>query len=314
MKRIIYLLAIISVISSCNKDDVITTDAEKYYRAKTEESNSASTMVFEYTPAPGQFINETKTGGFTADITTAEAASEFAQSRFDEGKFVSLGGFGGYIIVGFDHSIDNNAGYDLAIKGNAFANSSEPGIVWVMQDENGDGKPNDTWYELKGCETGLDCTIQDYEVTYYKPSEAGKAVKWKDNKGNSGEIDYLKSFHKQEYYYPLWINSESYTLKGTCLEARNYDKSGNGSYWIQPEYDWGYADNFSAADHCNDGDSKFKNCNLFDLSNAVDKDGAAANLKFADFIKVQTALNTKSGWLGENSTEVLGFFDYSMPN
>ena len=40
-------------------------------------------MVFEYTPAPGQFINETKTGGFTADITTAEAASEFAQSRFD---------------------------------------------------------------------------------------------------------------------------------------------------------------------------------------------------------------------------------------
>lgn len=31
-----------------------------------------------------------------------------------------LGSFGGYVIVGFDHSIPNKGGYDFAIQGNAF--------------------------------------------------------------------------------------------------------------------------------------------------------------------------------------------------
>ena len=45
---------------------------------------------------------------------------------------VGLGAFGGYIIVGFDHSIVNVAEeYDFKVYGNAFANSAEPGIVMV---------------------------------------------------------------------------------------------------------------------------------------------------------------------------------------
>ncbi|MFR6381192.1 MAG: hypothetical protein ACLUOS_02440 [Odoribacter splanchnicus] len=44
-------------------------------------------------------------------------------------------------MVGFDHSVENSGAYDLAIKGNQFPDWSEPGIVWVMQDENGDGEP-----------------------------------------------------------------------------------------------------------------------------------------------------------------------------
>ncbi|MFR7812460.1 MAG: hypothetical protein ACLU4N_26295 [Butyricimonas faecihominis] len=35
-------------------------------------------------------------------------------------------------------------GYDLPLR-NAFDGSSEPGIVWVMQDVNGNGLP-DVWY------------------------------------------------------------------------------------------------------------------------------------------------------------------------
>ena len=44
---------------------------------------------------------------------------------------VSLGGFGGYIIFGFDHDIPNKAGRDFKILGNAFNSSAEPGIVYV---------------------------------------------------------------------------------------------------------------------------------------------------------------------------------------
>ena len=175
-----------------------------FYRPKTATSNANCDIVYEYMPAPGQFINETKTGGFNGTQTTMAAANEYALGRINSNIWVSLGGFGGYIVLGFDHSILNTGGYDFAVKGNSFNNSSEPGIVYVMKDSNGDGLPNDTWYELEGCETLLSSTIRDYEVTYYRPTETNAPVKWTDNKGGSGEIDYLKAYHTQDYYYPLW--------------------------------------------------------------------------------------------------------------
>ena len=235
------------------------------------------------------------------------SAITYAEGRLSEGKWISLGGFGGYLVVGFDHSIDNNRSYNLGVVGNAFDGSSEPGIVWVMQDENGNGYPDDTWYELAGSETGKFETYRDYAVTYYRPSGIGMPVQWTDNYGNNGEIDYLGQYHDQDYYYPLWIGDDSYTLKGTRLEARNYDQSGNGTYWVQPHYDWGYVDNFSPTDF-NSSDK----ANFFKISNAIDFEGNPINLSHIDFVKVQCAVNAKSGWLGELSTEVCGFYDKSL--
>ena len=293
-----------------------------YYRAKSAVSKPDWNKVYEYTPAPGQFINELKTGGFDGSQTTPEAAIAYAEARMSETDkngnpnpiWVSLGGFGGYIVVGFDHSIDNSGDYDLGILGNSFSGSSEPGIVWVMQDENGNGLPDDTWYELAGSETGKPETIQDYAVTYYRPSGAGMPVQWTDNQGNAGEIDYLKQFHRQEYYYPLWIEADSYTLTGTCLAARNYDASGNGTYWVNVEYDWGYADNFSPIDRLTNADNSNAdaNANHFKISHAIDYECQPVHLDFIDFVKVQVGVNAKSGWLGEVSTEIFGFYDYNM--
>ena len=302
---------------------VVTAYEEGAFRREVNASSKADwNRVFDYTPAPGQFINETKTGGFDGTQTTPEAAIAYAEARMSETDangnpnpiWVSLGGFGGYIIVGFDHSIANSGDYDIGILGNSFSGSSEPGIVWVMQDENGNGEPDDTWYELAGSETGKASTIQNYAVTYYRPSGAGMPVQWTDNLGNSGEVDYLKQFHRQDYYYPLWIEEDSYTLSGTCLEPRNYDASGNGSYWVNAEYDWGYVDNFSPVDRIGEGDNRnaVANINYFKIENAIDCDGEPIDLKYVDFVKVQCAVNAKSGWLGELSTEVFGFFDYNM--
>ena len=285
-----------------------------FYRAQSTASKAEWNKVFNYTPAPGQFINELKTGGFDGTQTTMEAAIAYAEQRMSNENWVSLGGFGGYIVVGFDHSIDNSGDYDLGILGNSFSGSSEPGIVWVMQDENGDGEPNDTWYELAGSETGKAETVQNYAVTYYRPTGAMMPVQWTDNLGNYGEVDYLKQFHRQDYYYPLWIEADSYTLTGTCLAPRNYDASGNGSYWVNVEYDWGYADNFSPVDRLTDEDNAEGgvNANHFKISNAIDCFGEPIHLDYIDFVKVQVGVNAKSGWLGELSTEVCGFFDYNM--
>jgi hypothetical protein len=304
--------------------DFVITVYEKgvFYRAQNGTSKSNWNKVYEYTPAPGQFINELKTGGFNGTQTTPEAAIAYAEARmsttYENGDpnplWVSLGGFGGYIVVGFDHSINNSGDYDIGILGNSFNGSSEPGIVWVMQDENGNGLPDDTWYELAGSETGKAETIQNYSVTYYRPSGPEMPVQWTDNQGNSGEIDYLKVYHSQEYYYPLWIKEDSYTLTGTCLKARNYDASGKGTYWVNPHYDWGYVDNWSQIDRLtNETNANAEaNANHFKISNAIDFEGKPIHLEFIDFVKVQVGINAKSGWLGEISTEVFGFYDYNM--
>lgn len=315
--------SIIATATATRGDDIITLthkfvvtvyEEGAFYRPMSGASTAEWNKVFEYTPAPGQFINELKTGGFDGTQTTMDTAIAYAEERLRDENWVSLGGFGGYIVVGFDHSIDNSGDYDFGIMANSFAGSSEPGIVWVMQDENGNGLPDDTWYELAGSETGKATTIQNYEVTYYRPTGAMMPVQWTDNLGNYGEVDYLKQFHRQDYYYPLWIEEDSYTLRGTCLEARNYDASGNGSYWVNVEYDWGYADNFSPVDRLTEDDNAEGgvNANHFKISNAIDFECEPIDLDYVDFVKVQVGVNAKSGWLGELSTEVCGFFDYNM--
>ena len=257
-------------------------------------------MVYDYTPAPGQFIGELKTGGFDGTETTHEDAIAYAESRLTDEKFVSLGAFGGYIVVGFDCIVENSEGYDFSIGGNAFDGSSEPGVVWVMQDENGDGEPNDTWYELSGSETGKAETIQNYTVTYYRPEASKMDVQWSDNMGGSGVVEYLEDFHNQNSYYPAWIEADSYTLRGTLLKSRSYDSSDNGSKWVNPAFDWGYADNASTIDNLNRE-------NLFEISNAIDEQGNAVKLEYIDFIKVQSAIQQQCGWIGEVSTEVTSF-------
>ena len=93
------------------------------------------------------------------------------QSRFDINYMISLGAWGGYVVAGFDHSVDNSGGgVDLAIRGNPYSYQSEPGVVWVAQDENGDGEPNDTWYELAGSDYWLSTTKRNAQMTYYNPN------------------------------------------------------------------------------------------------------------------------------------------------
>lgn len=286
-----------AAIEVCHTFTIEVIESGKYRRERTATSTSVFSHVVEYLPAPGQFIGDLKTAGFTGEELTAEDAANYAEQRLRQNNWVSLGAFGGYIVVAFDHSVENISGADLAITGNSFDGSSEPGVVWVMQDENGNGLADDTWYELAGSETGKATTIQEYEVTYYRPTSNGMPVGWIDNKGGSGTIDYLASFHNQPSYYPTWITADSYTLRGTRLEARNYDRSGNGSMWVQPAYDWGYADNASERD-CADA------VNSLDIDNAIDILGTPIKLEYIDFVKVQSAVQSKSGWIGELSTEV----------
>lgn len=280
---------------------------------RTGGTGRFSDKVYEYTPAPGQFINE------GVSLTTPEAAAAYAQEQLrknaEEGRdyYVSLGAWGGSIVVGFDHSIENKGGrdgYDFSITGNQFAQSSEPGIVWVMQDTNGNGLPDDEWYELRGSEYGKPETLGFYAMTYYRPKSADANVQWKDNRGNAGRVE-VNGTHKQEYY-PQWIGAESYTLYGTRLAPNTTRHPVTGEYRNNP-YEWGYADNAGedqSAGEVSDGSPRK---NYFKISNAMHADGKTpADLLYIDFIKVQTGISQNSGALGEVSTEVFAFEDENI--
>ena len=282
-------------------------NSKNSYRPASSGKYAIWKKVYKFLPAPGQYVNE------HYSAKTMEEAIKYAEERLIQNYYVSLGGFGGHIIIGFDHSVDNKDGNDIKIVGNSFNGSSEPGIVWVMQDENGDGLPNDNWYQLKGSEYEKPETIFNYSVTYYKPDSPREDTKWKDNIGNEGVIDYLSAYHKQAYYYPAWVKENSYTLTGTLLKSRTFRDHSKESdacptYWVNDSFNWGYVDNYGSdrLDGKEDGNAA---TNGFDLSKAVDFKGNTINLEFIDFIKVQTGVNVKAGWLGENSTEVFGFED-----
>lgn len=162
---------------------------------------------------------------------------------------------------------------------------------------NGDGAPNDTWYELRGSEYDNAETIRGYKITYTRPAEADAPVAWSDNAGGSGTIDRVKE-HTQAYY-PEWLG-ERFTFEGTRLPD-NIGKAGEK--WTMEPFAWGYADNYSASDRTG-------MTNRLRISDAVTADGAPANLAQVDFIMVQTGVNAKAPLIGEVSTEVSGIGCY----
>ncbi len=309
MKRSIPFLFLVAIVCGCNKSEPIVQESYGEHPA-TADSSPWSDRIVEYMPAPGQFINSTMLG-FTGAETDADAAAVYAGERLANRLEVSLGGFGGYIIVGFDHSVQALGSafgrYDFSITGNQFEGASEPGVVWVKQDVNGNGVPDDDepWYEIRGSEYGND--KRNYSVTYFRPSAAGEDIRWTDSEGNSGVIT-RQAPHRQDSYYPAWRPSgeESYTLSGTCLEPRDgYLESGR---YTTGNYDWGYADNWGGDMVAGEGRKTF-----FRIADAMDNTGSPAGLKYIDFIKVQTAVNIQGGaGTGELSTEVCRFTDENL--
>lgn len=282
------VLALVAVSCSKNDDTVSKDDGQLGIRPVTDASSAYVDTVFSFNPAPGQFVNTD-----FADINTAK--------KITENKTISLGAWGGQIVLGFDHTVLNQAGEDLLVMGNAAHNNAEPGIVWVSFDANGNGQPDDTWYELKGSAYGSAGYERNYKVTYYNPKAGDKAVdvKWEDNQGNSGFVK-ANTFNKQSYF-PSWITEDSYTLEGSKLPDTNIN-TDNATLITSTPFDYGYADNIATADG---GDS-------LDISSAMDQNGQLVQLKGIDFIMIQTGVMKDMGWLGEQSTELSSVGDLSL--
>ena len=316
-KKRFYILplaaAVLLVPSSCSDDDGGNGEGGSPAKGRSPYV----TKVLEYRPAPGQFVNEMPeyAEGDTQEDMNAKALAAIGN---DARGVITLGGYGGYVVCGFDHTIENVPGEaDFKVLGNAFYNggtpaggtsrpggSCEPGIVMVAYDRNRNGQPDvDEWYELAGSEHGKPETMKGYEITYKR--QAGETladIPWTDNKGGAGYIE-RNEYHSHDYW-PQWIEGGELAFGGTLLPPNAVDESGTGTYWVLYAYDWGYADNRLNTEDGSD----------FDIGWAVDDDGNHVDLPGVDFIKIYTGVNQQCGWVGETSTEVVGITDLHLLN
>lgn len=278
--------------SNSTTDSITQDDTDSLYFAN---------KVWEYMPAPCQFMN-TETTAYRTGYNENQVLA-YATERICNKELISLGGFGGYIVLGFPAPIPHIEGeYDFKIYGNAYysiygtqtgkpGGSAEPGIVWVSADDNKNGKPDDTWYELAGSEYGSANETHNYSIEYSRPTNAKGDVPWTDNTGATGAI-LRNQYHLQDSYYPAWINDEKLHFSGTRLKNNAVLENG---IWVGYCYGWGYADNQpNSTDLC-----KMK------IDWAVDKNGKKVKLEHIDFVRIYTAVNQDVGDIGEISTEVM---------
>ncbi len=258
-------------------------------------AQSGVARVFDYRPAPGQFVNTMP--AYVEGEDTQETMNQKALERIVNGTGITLGAYGGYVVFAFETPVKNEPNeYDFKVVGNANTNGSEAAIVMVGVDSDGNGVPSDgdDWYELKGA--AYDDSFHNYQLTYtyHIDGDNVESYTWQSNDAAAatGTVD-RNNFHRQSYW-PGWLEKTTLTFTGTRL-PNNATQNPSNNQWVLPAFGWGYADDVPESN----------NPGLM-IEWAVDGEGNSVTLDHVDFIKVYTGLCQKAGWLGETSSEVYG--------
>ncbi|MDE6310576.1 MAG: hypothetical protein K2L96_02005 [Muribaculaceae bacterium] len=258
-------------------------------------SGYVGVKILEYNPAPGQFVNEMPE--YEEGMTAAQMLDK-VEKAINAGELVTLGSWGGSIIYKTEKYIANKSGADFRIVGNAYYSSvidgvqygsSEPGVVFVMKDSNGNGKPDDIWYELRGSAS----EASKIAVVTYSERQLTDDTFDLNVSGPGSEIQHWTTnpeFHPHSYM-PKWLKAPVLRYDGVMLPA-NGIRLENGQY--TQECYTGYADS----------QPNNNNASALDISSAMTLDGQPADLDRIDFIKVQTGVLQFNGQIGECSTEV----------
>lgn len=274
---------------------------------ETKNYNPYITSIFDFDPAPGMFANDVYKDGFKKEDVVRTALGRINETNV--GYQLDLGGFGGSIIVGFDHTVVNVSGQnDFKIYGGDLtdkANPPAPGIIYVAYDKNGNGKPDeDEWYEIIGSQHTKANTIKNFKITYHKKAVGVPVVVSGPNdmfsdrehifcENNSPETYYMPKSKSKKEYYPLWATQTSVTYEGTRLNVDFVTaRPGQTTLWNFTPPEWGYANAVNPD---------------IDIDWAVDKNGNKANLPGINFIKVVNCVSEPMGLCHQQSSMATKF-------
>ncbi|MGC9345057.1 MAG: T9SS type A sorting domain-containing protein, partial [Bacteroidales bacterium] len=189
---------------------------------------------------------------------------------------------------------------------------SEPGMVYVMKDENHNDRPDDTWYVLAGSDYFFSSTESEHSIIYYQPEEVEDDISWENSSGQSGSLVH-NSFHQQSYYpgtdfeagfYQDNCQFELVRISGSLDPfAPGAVKSYTRAFGLAdnlPSLDW----NADMPDNPYTWEQEGYGGDPFDLSWAVDEAGEYADLDTVHFVKVQTSMYGMNQTVGEISTEI----------
>jgi hypothetical protein len=128
--------------------------------AQVRGQSPFAAQVVGYRPAPGQFVNDPD---FSDPIRALGPPAGGGTVDPSHESVVTLGGFGGYIVLRFDHVVEdhplNPFGMDAIVFGNAHWIANNPNRHWaecatieIALDENGDGRidGDELWYLIPG--------------------------------------------------------------------------------------------------------------------------------------------------------------------
>jgi hypothetical protein len=273
----------------------------------TKNYNPYITSIFDFNPAPGMFANDLYKIGFTKEDVVRTALGRINETNV--GYQLDLGGFGGSIIVGFDHTVINVPGEsDFKVYGGDLtdkANPPAPGLIYVAYDKNGNGKPDDDeWYEIIGSQHTKENTIKDFRITYHKKAAGAPVVVGGPNdmfsdrehifcENNQSESYYMPRSKTKKEYYPLWAAQNTVTYEGTKLNVDFVTaRPGQTTLWNFTPPQWGYANAV--------------NPNI-DIDWAVDKNGKKVNLPGINFIKIVNCVSEPMGLCHQQSSMATKF-------
>jgi hypothetical protein len=225
--------------------------------------------------------------------------NNFAPGQFTEGGLGlgwSLGTIGGYRFWPVSHKTS------YSIPGNALGNGTgwtEAGIVWFQEDLNGNGLPDEVWYEVYGgTSTPAVPVTRKYSITFFKADDANsqtdsgyggqvhRGVYWADCKGRTGNISGgWPWMWGAPNYKGAWV---TYTC--TLLDDDGVIDSQTYIYSVP-------RDGGPYVDH---GPWEIP------ISRAVAADGSPVTLTRVRFVKVHTAIFKCGHIFGEISTEIGG--------
>lgn len=255
-------------------------------------TRTVSIVAVDYNPAPGQFVNEMPV--YAQDMTPQQV-QEAAMAALLNGRGISLGAFGGYVIIQLGETITHRAdGKDFKVLGNAFRGSAEPGVVEVSSD-------GQHWHALAGDD--WDKAERNFTITYHRPIDNAtpqQYIRWTSDNGYFGWISRNPGFHTEHSYFPEWIDGQS-TMTFTAIRIpSNWTiETASGNYFGVARA--GYADSYP-----NSADESWLN-----LANAVDDAGRKVQIDNVNYIKVTTGVINSNIVTGECSTEVMGI---QVPN